>query len=113
MATRLISLLSRGIEAPKVKHYLGAPPEVAGGRDSRREMPPAAVLVIEERPDGVFLFRYASNGEFAGDTWHGNLADAKHQASYEYGASLSNWIDVPADVTDVVGFALNSLGGTG
>ncbi|MGA3010880.1 MAG: hypothetical protein ABSD72_11530 [Terracidiphilus sp.] len=66
----------------------------------------AHLLVIEECPDGIFLYRYGTHGEFAGDTWHMNVDDAKHQASFEYGDLVQEWIDVPADVEDVVTFGL-------
>ena len=58
MKTRLFSLLSGTPAVAKVKHYLGAPPQLTGGKDLRKEMGPPAFLVIEERPDGIFLYRF-------------------------------------------------------
>lgn len=66
-------------------------------------------MVIEENPDGVFLYRYGMGGGFVGDTWHMNVDDAKHQASYEYGESVKEWADVPPEVEDVVAFGLSRL----
>jgi len=66
--------------------------------------------VIEENQDGIFLYRYGLGGNFVGDTWHMNVDDAKHQASYEYGESVNDWADVPPEVEDVVAFGLNQLG---
>ncbi|MGH2378138.1 MAG: hypothetical protein ACRDGT_06635 [Candidatus Limnocylindria bacterium] len=67
----------------------------------------AALLFIEETPNGVYLDRYSSSGEFAGDTWHRTLEDAKHQASYEYGEHVSPWTAVPEEIEDVVDFGLS------
>lgn len=109
MKTRLLSILSAGPATTKVKHYLGAPPELTGGDDTRQEMGSPAYLVIEANPDGVFLYRYDNNGECVGDTWHMNVDDAKHQAEYEYESLLQEWQDVPAEVEDVSAFGLARL----
>lgn len=55
MGRRLFALLSATRMTSKVKHYQGAPPELTGG--ARREMGRARFLTIEEKPDGVFLYR--------------------------------------------------------
>ena len=65
--------------------------------------------MIEENPDGVFLYPYGGGGNSVGDTWHMNLDDAKHQASYEYGESVKGWIDVPPEIEDIVSFGRNWL----
>jgi hypothetical protein len=46
--------------------------------------PPSRPLVMEEQPEGCFLFRYADNWAFAGDTWHANSDDLLHQIKYEF-----------------------------
>ncbi len=106
---RLLATILSSIEASKVKHYTGLPPGLTGGKDTRQELGGARFLVIEENADGVFLFRYGVDGGFVGDTWHMNIDDAKHQASYEYGESVEEWADVPPDVEDVVAFGLSRL----
>jgi hypothetical protein len=106
---RLLATISGGIEAPKVKHYAGLPPELTEGKDTRKELGGARFLVIEENTDGIFLYRYGTQGECVGDTWHMNVDDAKHQASYEYGNSVKEWSSVPAEVEDVVAFGLSHL----
>ena len=63
-------------------------------------MGPPAFLVIEERPDGIFLYRFGATGECVGDTWHMNIDDAKHQASFEFEGFVQGWVDVPA-ATDI------------
>ncbi len=107
---RLLATISSGGETSKVKHYVGLPPALTGGNDTRGELGGARFLVIEENQDGIFLYRYGLGGNFVGDTWHMNVDDAKHQASYEYGESVNDWADVPPEVEDVVAFGLNQLG---
>jgi hypothetical protein len=89
----------------KVKHFVGMPPELTQGQDDREKLPTARFLVLEERPEGFFLFRYAEDHSFAGDTWHMNFNDAIHQAEYEYGDQLSEWREVPPNIDDSVAFA--------
>jgi len=72
-------------------------------------MGPAALLVIEERPDGVFLFRYAGDGNCAGDTWHLSIEDAKYQAEFEYADDAMGWNVIPDSINDVVQFGLGYL----
>ena len=59
-------------------------PSLTEGRDERQEMKAAVLLVVEEKPDGIFLYRYAADGSYAGDTWHTDIDEAKQQASFEY-----------------------------
>ena len=105
-------LVARVLAVPfvnRTKHYLGMPPELTGGIDHRREMPIASVLIIEEKQDGIFLFRYTTDRQFVGDTWHQSLDDAKDQAEWEFSGHLSDWSVVPPDVDDPVSFALKQI----
>ncbi|MDP9371677.1 MAG: hypothetical protein M3Q65_04315 [Chloroflexota bacterium] len=70
-------------------------------------LPRPQVLVIEEKPGGIFLFRYTVDGRFAGDTWHRDLAEAREQAAYEYEDALGAWRAVPEGVHDAHAFALD------
>lgn len=79
---------------------------MTGGEDLRQPLGAAVLLAIEERPDGVFLFRFTANGEAAGDTWHRSVQEAQDQARYEFGDLLPQWKPVPDDVEDVVSFGL-------
>lgn len=106
---RMLATISGGIDDTKAKHYVGLPPEVTGGEDTRQKLGDARFLVIEENSDGIFLFRYGAGGNFVGDTWHLNVYDAKHQATYEYGDGVEEWTDVPAGVEDVIAFGLSRL----
>ena len=77
----------------------------ADGNESLMPLPD--VLLLEATDDaGVMLFRWTSSGDFGGDTWHESLEDAKHQAEYEYGSSLGNWVEVPEDVKDANEYAI-------
>lgn len=83
MITRLISVFGEDQRSSSVKHYEGLPPELTGGRDSRTELGPTVFLVIDEKQDGVFLFRYdrKGKGKCVGDTWQMSVEDAKRQAA--------------------------------
>ena len=101
---RLVAKVTARQLHPKVQHYWGMPPAVGG--DGRQEMPSPSGLLIEANDDGVFLYRFAANGQFAGDTWHQSVGDAQEQASFEFDKCLSKWLAVPDDVTDAVAFCL-------
>ncbi len=109
MKTRLLSVLSASPTTTKVKHYLGLPPELTGGYDTRQEMGSPAYLVIEAKPDGISLYRYDNEGNCVGDTWHMNVDDAKYQAEYEYGNLVGEWQEVPVEVEDASAFGLARL----
>jgi hypothetical protein len=68
-------------------------------------MGPASVLLIEQKPDGIFLFRFSADGCCVGDTWHMSIEDAKEQAKFEFSDLISEWRPVPPEVDDVVQFA--------
>ena len=102
----MIAFLTPGRRFNRGVHYEGAPPELTGGVDTRREMGTPAYLVIEDAKDGVFLYRYGSDGLCVGDTWHESVNDAMHQAVYEYGGDMGDWQDVPLQVVDAASFGL-------
>ena len=104
--TRLFTILSEGSRSSNVKHYLGLPPELTDGEDARKEAHAALFLVIEGKPDGVFLYRFSAGGDCVGDTWHMSVDDAKHQAAYEYEGPELNWRDIPQTVEDVAEYGL-------
>ena len=58
---------------------------------SLHRLPTAIRVEIEQEGDGFFLFRYDSNGQFAGDTWHQSVDEAKSQAKFEYVLADSGW----------------------
>lgn len=92
----------------KVKHYSSMPPSASGLPDSRSELSTAAVLLIEEKADGIFLYRLTTEGVFITDTWHQSIGEAKDQAKYEFDNEPSQWKEIPESYTelDVVRIAL-------
>ena len=68
-----------------------------------------AILVIDAsgQPD-VFLFRYDALGNFAGDTWHLSIDEAKEQAESEYGDAVSAWTSLPEGI-EPISFGLSLL----
>jgi hypothetical protein len=104
MALRLVARVTGNSDEPVVKHLSGWPPELTGGEDKREEMGLAALLLIENKPDGIFLFRFDCDAQCVGDTWHPTVEDAKRQADFEFGNHLSAWRVVPAEVQDAFAF---------
>jgi hypothetical protein len=100
---RVAAIIPPEVIAKQV-NFRGAPPDVTGGTDERTAMKQPAYLVIARKGDGIFLDRFASDGEDAGDTWHASVEAAKKQAAYECGDHEFDWIDVPDDVADVLGW---------
>jgi len=89
-----------GTNGFRTRHYWGLPPdlaEITGGEGQVIDMPRAEFITIEPDPSGFFLIRYLRNGDFAGDTWHQTLEEAKHQAEFEFGTSDADWVTVPED----------------
>jgi hypothetical protein len=75
--------------------------------DPQKLLPLADVLLLESSENsGVMLFRYTAQGEFAGDTWHETIADAKEQAIFAYRDAVGRWSEVPTDVTDAHAYAV-------
>jgi hypothetical protein len=106
---RLLCILSNGHSTPNVKHYVGFPPDLTKGEDTRQLMGPADFLIIAESPSGVFLYRFNAEAKCVGDTWHMNIEDAKHQAIYEYESLVQGWTEIPAEVEDAAYFGLEQM----
>ncbi len=106
---RLIAKITAVPLKPTVRHYTGFPSALSSN-DQQRDMPRAAVLIIETEEDGVSLYRVCSDGAFAGDTWHQTVEEAKEQTIFEYGAGISEWFLLPDDA-DPIAFALKQFSG--
>jgi hypothetical protein len=106
---RFISILSSANSVPKTRQFVGLPPELKGGKDTRQEMGAAYFLTIEEEADQIFLYRFGKDGVCVGDTWHRNVDEAKEQALYEYGDAVGQWTDVPPDQKDMGAFGLEQM----
>jgi hypothetical protein len=80
----------------QVRHYVG-PVARHDGTLGGALMPSAVRVEIEEDQTGTgnfFLLRYGPKDEFAGDTWHQTLDEAKGQAEFEFGILASDWREV-------------------
>lgn len=108
---RLYAAVGPPTDYPPVRHLVGLPPELEGEEDDARErLPWPKVIIVETNPDaGVTLLRLALGGAFAGDTWHPSVEEAKEQASYEFGASLGEWQEIPQDVSNAGDYALAQI----
>lgn len=84
-----------------VMHYRGFPPEVTEGEDRRTALPLARLLLIEQKANDIYLFRFTEKGDYAGDTWHQSIEEAKKQAAFEYDVSVNSWQKIPPNVKDV------------
>jgi hypothetical protein len=71
---------------------------VLEGRIVEVDRMPTAAWVLLEGVDGHYeLFRYSADGEFAGDTWHDTLDEAKRQAAFECEIREADWRPEPSD----------------
>ena len=59
--------------------------------DGEQLAPEAVRVVLEPSEHGVVLLRFAASGDFAGDTWHQTLDEAKRQAHFEYAIEDADW----------------------
>jgi hypothetical protein len=59
-----------------------------------KSMPPARHVVIEEHPEGSYIFRYADDWTFSGDTWHQSAEDALSQIEWEFGTKELEWAPI-------------------
>jgi hypothetical protein len=73
----------------KTRHGIGT--MVDGVPTMSKQFSNAARVEIEERNEGYFLMRFTEQAEFAGDTWHQTLEEAKGQAHFEYAIEEDDW----------------------
>lgn len=108
---RYVALVQPTDIHPGTRHSIGLPAGLAEGDFSGEEMPWPRVLLLSPSGRGIALDRFTESGETAGDTWHENLEDARHQAIEEYNGSLGAWREVPSDIPDeqVVAFAMREV----
>jgi hypothetical protein len=99
--SRLVALVGAMTGERRAAHTAGFP------LDPTKMLPVAdVVLLVADDDAGAMLFRYTTDGEFGGDTWHATVAEAQEQAAYEYGNALIPWIEVPSEVADAHAFAV-------
>jgi hypothetical protein len=88
---REFARLTGRIDPPRLRNVLRH-----GGEDVL--MPWPAIVVIEADSAGAMMFRFASDGTFAGDTWHHDVEEARSQAQWEFEGVLGPWQQLPNDV---------------
>jgi hypothetical protein len=97
----LVALIGVMTHERRAAHTTGFP------LDPEKMLPVADVVLIVPDADGsAMLFRYTAHGDFGGDTWHTTVAEAREQAKFEYDEALEPWIDVPTDIKDAHGYAI-------
>lgn len=79
----------------------------AGDLSHQELLPMPDLLIIEERPEGIFLVRYKLDGTEVGDTWHESIKDAKDQADYEYKDNINEWQQIPDKIKSSFDYALS------
>ena len=73
-----------------VVHYDGLAPELTGGQDVRREMPPAVLVLVVPYGDGRWdVDRYAEDGTYGGSTHHDDWSSVVEQLRSEYVSELA------------------------
>lgn len=73
----------------RTDHLVG---RLENGRPVREDKLPLAERVeIEETDEGVYLLRFDRLGQSAGDTWHQSVAEARRQATFEFGLQDDDW----------------------
>lgn len=109
MTNKFVAKIKGKIVESNVRHYVGLPPELTSGKDTRQQLGTPVLLLIEDTHEGVFLFRFSSEGDEVGDTWHQTIDEAKAQAHFEFGDHISSWKVVPEDIQDVFAYGLKTL----
>ena len=99
--TRSLALVGLLADHRRLIHTAGFPLDPS-------KLPPApdVILLVEDNDKGAMLFRYTAFGEFAGDTWHASVDDAREHAIYDYSDALDEWVDVPVEVEDAHAYAV-------
>ena len=69
------------------------------------------VLSIEGNPDtGYSVVGFSTTGALATDSWFQSLEEARAYATAAYAIDQSIWVDVPENVLDMHGYAMERLG---
>jgi hypothetical protein len=107
---RLLAVVSDTGGPVRVRHYEGVPPEVSGdSTDNRTLLPSAAALIVDETPEGTYIYRFDRDGNELADTWHHTIDDALHQVEFEYPGLTINWEQVSPTIQDLEGLAKAKL----
>ena len=110
---RWFALIDSRTDQP-IRMFWAGPRRPGSAELEQHEMGWPRVILLFDYQDGPMLFRYTATGEFAGDTWHASLDDAKDQAEFEYGQALGRWLQIPDEIAKgtEAEFALRKAGTT-
>ncbi len=75
------------------RHNIGQ--QADSGIEARAEFKPAVALEIWPDQQGFLLIRLDHQQDFAGDTWHASIEEAKAQAFQEFHVGAIDWIVEP------------------
>jgi hypothetical protein len=80
-----------------------------------RQLPHPDVVLIEVRPDGIFLARFTASGESGSgyDEVFRTISDAQQRAALDYEEALGDWHSIPPDEPDALKYALRTLNAKG
>ena len=76
----------------KTRHTIGA--IVDGEPTPIAELPIPEWVEISEEDGAFYLFHLDTEGVCFADTWHQTLQEAKEQATFEFGITPDEWIEV-------------------
>ena len=101
---RWLVLLDRALSTRRVTQLVGLPPPLTRGIDQQRALPVAEALLVQgDDVSGISIERLTREGEFCGDTWHADLAEAWEQARFEFGEeALQDCLEIPDGVDALI-----------
>ena len=71
----------------------------------------SVILAVEGSPAlGFSVLGFSLDGELAADSWYATLPEAQAFARQAFAIGVDAWLDVPPDVLDVHGYALQRFG---
>ena len=111
--TPLVAWIPAVVRSGRVRHSVAALSELEQPGPLGTRLPPTRLLLLRPDTHGVALIRFSAAGDFAGDTWHPTLEEAKDQAAFEFGDSASDWQELPEGVEDVQAHVIELLARSG
>ena len=104
---RLCARINGRLEPPRVRHSVGFPRGLFPGEPEPLDLPwPVLLLILEQAPGAVFLWRLSAALEEISDTWHPTVEEALEQANFEYEGVLGDWVEIGPEVQDAKRYAL-------
>jgi len=67
--------------------------------DGRQEMPEERFVILLAEEGGYGLYRFAQDGEFAGDTLHATRTELQKHLKAAYGSDVGTWQRIPESIS--------------